>query len=223
MKTIARPEAILFDLDGTLVDSSTDLGGAVDAMRIKRGLEPLGVSKYREVCGAGARGLLKVAFDMSPEHEQYEPMKLEFFDIYQSMLTEQTQFFSDIPELIKGLMEKGLQWGVVTNKMERFTHPLTQNHPLFLEAKAVVSGDTTPHAKPHPEPLFEAARRMGLSPSACWYVGDDHRDMVAAKAAGMVGVAALYGYIGYGAHYETWGSDFQINGPLELLNILELL
>jgi phosphoglycolate phosphatase len=183
----------------------------------------LGVSKYREVCGAGARGLLKVAFDMSPEHEQYEPMKLEFFDIYQSMLTEQTQFFSDIPELIKGLMEKGLQWGVVTNKMERFTHPLTQNHPLFLEAKAVVSGDTTPHAKPHPEPLFEAARRMGLSPSACWYVGDDHRDMVAAKAAGMVGVAALYGYIGYGAHYETWGSDFQINGPLELLNILELL
>jgi phosphoglycolate phosphatase len=217
------PKAILFDLDGTLVDSAIDLGGAVDAMRVQRGLQPLGVAQYREVCGAGARGLLKVAFDMTPDHEQYESMKLEFFDIYQSMLTQQTQFFSGIPEMLKGLMDKGLQWGVVTNKMERFTQPLTKSHSLFLQAKAVISGDTTPHAKPHPEPLLEAARRMGLNPSACWYVGDDQRDMLAAKAAGMVGVAALYGYIGYGAHYETWGSDFQIKGPLELLNILELL
>lgn len=219
----SMPKAILFDLDGTLVDSSFDLGGAVDAMRIKRGLGALGVAKYREVCGAGARGLLKVAFDMTPEHELYESMKLEFFDVYQSMLTQQTQFFAEIPELIESLMSLGLHWGVVTNKMQRFTHPLTQNHPLFLKAKAVVSGDSTPHAKPHPEPLFEAARRIGLKPEECWYVGDDHRDMVAAKAANMVGVAALYGFIGSGAHFETWGSDLQINKPLELLNFLELL
>jgi len=218
--TLKTPKAVLFDLDGTLVDSSLDLGAAVDVMREKRGLSPLGAEHYREVCGAGARGLLRLAFDMSPDHDLYDSMKHEFFDLYQSKLTEQTDFFTDIPELLTALMDKGLHWGVVTNKMERFTTPLTKNYPLFVLSKAVVSGDTTPHSKPHPEPLLEAARRMGISPLECWYVGDDHRDMLAAKAAGMVGVAALYGYIGGGEPIESWGADLHINRPLELLNYL---
>jgi phosphoglycolate phosphatase len=218
--TLKTPKAVLFDLDGTLVDSSLDLGAAVDVMREKRGLGPLGAEHYREVCGAGARGLLRLAFDMSPDHDLYDSMKHEFFDLYQSKLTEQTDFFTDIPELLTALMDKGLHWGVVTNKMERFTTPLTKNYPLFGLSKAVVSGDTTPHSKPHPEPLLEAARRMGISPLECWYVGDDHRDILAAKAAGMVGVAALYGYIGGGEPIESWGADLHINRPLELLNYL---
>lgn len=220
---LKMPKAVLFDLDGTLVNSSLDLGAAVDVMRVKRGLAPLGAEHYREVCGSGARGLLRLAFDMSPDHELYNSMKHEFFDQYQSMLTQQTHFFEDIPELLTTLMDMGLHWGVVTNKMERFTSPLTQSYPLFALSKTVVSGDTTPHAKPHPEPLFEASRRMGLSPQECWYVGDDHRDMLAAKAAGMVGVAALYGYIGGGEPIETWGADFQIKRPLDLLNCLQVL
>jgi phosphoglycolate phosphatase len=217
------PKAVLFDLDGTLVDSSLDLGGAVDEMRIKRGLDAMGAEHYREVCGAGARGLLKLAFDMGPDHADYESMKHEFFDQYQAMLTRQTHFFQGIPDLIEALMARGLLWGVVTNKMERFSLPLTKSYPLFSCSKVVVSGDTTPHAKPHPEPLFEAARRIGLNPEECWYVGDDHRDMLAAKSAGMVGVAALYGYIGGGEHFETWGADFHIKSPIELLNLLQLL
>ena len=118
------------------------------------------------------------------------------------------------------MLARGWQWGVVTNKMARFTDPLTQAMPLFADASVVISGDTTPHAKPHPEPLFEAARRMQLDPRHCWYVGDDERDIVAGKAAGMVTVAAHYGYLGAGADVWRWDAEFVIQHPLELVKCL---
>jgi phosphoglycolate phosphatase len=128
--------------------------------------------------------------------------------------------FDGVQDLLVHLQELGLRWGVVTNKSQRFTLPLTAQIPLFVSAQAIVSGDTTPHAKPHPEPLFEAARRMQLSPEHCWYVGDDERDIVAGKAAGMTTVAAHYGYLGSQSEVLSWGADHIIHSPLALAALL---
>jgi phosphoglycolate phosphatase len=133
-----------------------------------------------------------------------------------------TQAFAGIADLLLALNRHARPWGIVTNKAERFTLPLVQTMPVLHGAKVVVGGDTTPHAKPHPEPLFEAARRLGLPPEACLYVGDDERDIVAGRAAGMPTVAALYGYLGVKTDVQAWGADFFIEEPLQLLNLLEL-
>ncbi len=213
--------AVLFDLDGTLIDSAPDLGAAADKMRIERGMASLPYESYRPMAGAGARGMLGVAFGLTPEHEDFPGMREEFFRNYESCMTERTFAFDGVPELIAQLVARRLPWGVVTNKSKRFTEPLTRAMPLFETAGAVVSGDTTPHAKPHPEPLYEAARRLQLDPARCLYVGDDERDVVAGLAAGMGTVAATYGYLGKQADTARWGAHAAINSPLELLQLLE--
>ena len=124
--------------------------------------------------------------------------------------------------MVRSLINGGLRWGVVTNKSMRFTDPLTRSMSLFDTASAIVSGDTTPFSKPHPEPLFEAARRTGVSPADCVYVGDDLRDIVAGRSAGMYTVAATYGYMGAEADVSAWGADCSIRSPIDLLNLLEL-
>lgn len=214
--------AVLFDLDGTLIDSAPDLGAAANAMRVRRGRAPLPLADYRPLAGAGARGMLQVAFDIGPGQDGFEPLKHEFFTEYQACLTRTTYAFDGVDALIASLVGSGVPWGVVTNKGERFTLPLTRAMPLFDSAATVISGDTTPHAKPHPEPLFEAARRLALSPADCLYVGDDLRDIQAGQAAGMRTVAALYGYLGLGADVAAWGADASISSPSGLLQLLEL-
>lgn len=213
-------QAVLFDLDGTLVDSAPDLAGAVDKMRTDRGLPSYSSHLYRPMVGAGARGMLGVAFDMQPDHPDFASMKEEFFTNYEQRLTQETFAFEGVPELLAQLVKQQLAWGVVTNKSERFAIPLTQSMPLFDTAGTVVGGDTTPHAKPHPAPLLEAARRLGLAPKRCVYVGDDERDILAGRAAGMVTVAAAYGYLGHNAEIANWGADVTIYSPLELLHCL---
>ena len=214
-------KAVLFDLDGTLIDSAPDLGAAADKMRLERGLPSLDYQLYRPMAGAGARGMLEVAFGMGPDHADYEAYREEFLSNYERAMTVRTTIFGGVPELLAALQQRGLLWGVVTNKHQRFTIPLTRQMPLFDTAKAVVSGDTMPHAKPHPAPLLEGARLLGLSPEACWYVGDDERDIVAGKAAGMPTVAAHYGYLGAQDEVVKWGADHIIQSPLELLALLE--
>lgn len=214
------PQAVLFDLDGTLIDSAHDLGAAADKMRTDRGLPSLDYALYRPMAGSGARGMLEIAFGMGPEHPDYENFKEEFLSNYEKAMTVHSVIFDGVQDLLLHLQELGLRWGVVTNKSQRFTLPLTAQIPLFASAQAIVSGDTTPHAKPHPEPLFEAARRMQLSPEHCWYVGDDERDIVAGKAAGMTTVAAHYGYLGSQAEVLSWGADHIIHSPLALAALL---
>ena len=214
-------KAVLFDLDGTLIDSAPDLGAAADKMRTDRGLHPLPLADYRHMAGAGARGMLDVAFGMTPEHADYSAMREEFFVNYENRMTQLTYAFDGVPELLERIVGLGLAWGVVTNKSARFTSPLTRQLPLFATAGTVVSGDTTPHAKPHPEPLFEAARQLGLDPAACIYVGDDERDVVAGLAAGMGTVAASYGYLGSNADTQRWGAHARIDSPLQLLSLLQ--
>jgi len=220
MRGFAGIEAVLFDLDGTLIDSAPDLGAAADKMRTDRGLPSLATELYRPMAGAGARGMLGVAFGLTPDHPDYESMREEFFVNYERCMTERTYAFAGVTELISQLLERDLAWGVVTNKMQRFTEPLTRAMPLFASARAIISGDTTPHAKPHPEPLFEAARRLGLHPQRCLYVGDDERDIVAGQAAGMATVAATYGYLGQKSDVSRWGAHATINSPVELLQLL---
>lgn len=217
----SRLQAVLFDLDGTLVDSAHDLGGAADEMRVVRGLGPLPMAAYRPLAGAGARGMLGVAFGIGVDHPDFAGLREEFFDRYQARMLRETRAFPQIEQLLQAIVGRGLRWGVVTNKIARFTDPLARAMPLFADASAIISGDTTPHAKPHPAPLLEAARRMGLTPASCAYVGDDERDIVAGRAAGMRTVAAAYGYLGAEADAGRWQADAVIGAPLELLQWLD--
>lgn len=214
--------AVLFDLDGTLLDSAPDLAAAADQLRVRGGLPSLPLSHYRAYAGSGARGMLRVAFDIGPEHPAFARHKAAFFELYEQVLTERTVAFDGVDALLAALQEQGLAWGVVTNKAQRFALPLTRSMPMFDRAGAMVCGDTTPHAKPHPEPVLEAARQVGCAPADCIYVGDDLRDIQAGKAAGMRTVAACYGYLGPEADVHTWGADAQVNSPLELLKLLDL-
>ena len=213
-------DVVLFDLDGTLIDSAPDLGAAADQMRVQRGLPSLPLQHYRYMAGAGARGMLLVAFDVTPDHAEFEQLKDEFFCNYERCMTQRTTVFDGVQRLVERLHLQGMRWGVVTNKASRFTDPITRGIPLFASAAVVISGDTTAHAKPHPEPLFEAARRIGVPPARCVYVGDDERDIIAGLAAGMGTVAATYGYLGLKADTATWGAHASIEKPLALLNLL---
>ena len=212
--------AVLFDLDGTLIDSAPDLGAAADQMRVARGMPSLPLTLYRPMAGAGARGMLDVAFGMAVDAPGFEDMREEFFSNYAACMTKRTVAFDGVQEMIAHLERQPLPWGVVTNKSSRFTDPLTRAMPLFTNAGTIVSGDTTPHAKPHPAPLLEAARQLGVPAGQCLYVGDDERDIVAGLAAGMKTVAATYGYLGKKAETRAWGAHAEINSPIALLQLL---
>lgn len=212
-------QAVLFDLDGTLIDSAPDLGGAANQMRTDRGLPSLPIDVYRPMAGAGARGMIGLALGLTPDDPQFLELREEFFVNYEQRMTRDTVVFAGVQAMIDDLQARGIAWAVVTNKAARFTLPLTQSMPLFASAQAIVSGDTTPYAKPHPEPLLEAARRLTVDPTACVYVGDDERDIVAGLAAGMRTVAATYGYLGANADPTSWGAHVSIHSPQGLLQL----
>ena len=213
-------DAVLFDLDGTLIDSAPDLGAAADQMRTDRGLPSLPFVDYRPMAGAGARGMLGVAFNIAPGHVEFDVLKEEFFTNYEARMTRLTYAFEGVSDLIAQLDKSGIKWGVVTNKSERFALPLTRAMPLFNTAQTIVGGDTTAHAKPHPAPLLEAARQIGVAPERCVYVGDDERDIIAGRAAGMQTVVAAYGYLGATLDTAHWKADATIQMPSQLLQLL---
>ena len=220
MTAFSDIRCVLFDLDGTLVDSAPDLGLAADEMRTARGLPSLPLPDYRAHAGSGARGMLGVAFGITPDDPRFGSLREEFFAGYERRLTRLTRAFDGVDQLLAGLQARRVRWGIVTNKSRRFTSPLTAAMPLLQTACVVVSGDTTPHAKPHPAPLLEAMRVAGVDPQHCLYVGDDDRDMIAGRAAGVATVAARYGYLGAGADVAAWPADAWIDEPLQLLNLL---
>ena len=221
MNPISDLRCVLFDLDGTLLDSATDLGRAADDMRLARGLPSLADERYRVSAGSGARGMLSVAFGLTPAHPEFSELREEFLQRYEQCMTRTTRPFADVEALLEGLRQRGLIWGVVTNKAARFTLALTATMPLFGTAAVIVCGDTTPHLKPHPAPLIEAMRQAGVKPGQCVYLGDDERDIQAGKAAGVRTVAARYGYLGAGARVDAWHADAVIDRPIELLNWLD--
>ncbi|RMX06579.1 phosphoglycolate phosphatase [Corticibacter populi] len=214
------PRAVLFDLDGTLIDSAAELALAVNRMRQARGQAALPISEYRPFVGSGARGLLPIGLGVRPEDATFPALREEFFDTYEACIGSATQPFDGVATTLQQLETQGIRWGIVTNKIERFARPIAARTPAFAGCGALVGGDTTAHAKPHPEPLLEAARRLGIAPEHCIYVGDDRRDMQAGRSAGMGTVAALYGYIATDEDVGTWPADWRIQSPLELSRLL---
>ena len=210
--------ALLFDLDGTLLDSAPDLAGTANDMLAARGLAPLAYAQMRPHAGSGARGMLGQAFDVLPGQPVYTTLRDEFHDRYEARMLQLTRIFDGVEPLLAALRLHGLPWGIVTNKSLRFAGPLVQALQPLAAAGALIAGDSTPHTKPHPAPLLEAARRLGVDPARCAYVGDDARDMLAARAAGMGAWAAAWGYLGPQADPQAWGADRVLADPAAVMH-----
>lgn len=213
--------AILFDFDGTLADTAPDLAGAVNEMLADRGLSPVSFEMLRKMASQGARGLLKVAFNVDREDAQFEALRVEFLDRYEARMTSQSSLFKGISSLLAWLDVQALPWGIVTNKATRFALPIIEK--FGLSSHINVCGDTTAYSKPHPEPLLYAARTLKVKPAECIYVGDDLRDVQAAKAAGMRSIAAAFGYLGEEDQLEDWGADYIIQQPKEIVQLITQL
>jgi phosphoglycolate phosphatase len=214
--------AVLFDLDGTLIDSAPDLAGAGNDMRAARGLPVLPLDHFRPMVGSGARGMVDRALGVQPHDASFAELRDEFLERYEGRMTQDTQVFPGLLPVLAALQFRAMPWGIVTNKASRFSVPLVRALSALADAATLVCGDTTPHAKPHPAPLLEAARRMGVTPGRCIYVGDDLRDVQAGAAAGMPTVAVRWGYLGAGEPIECWGADHVVDSPDGLLKLLAM-
>ncbi|CAG0952313.1 N-acetyl-D-muramate 6-phosphate phosphatase [Burkholderiales bacterium] len=217
----SRYHAVLFDLDGTLADTAADLAGALNRQRQRHGLAPLPFEQLRPHASHGARGLLAEGFGVAPEDARFAELREEFLALYAQALCVETHLFRGADALLNTLEARGLRWGIVTNKVAALTHPLLELLGLAQRAGCVVCGDTTPHPKPHPEPLLHAARSLAVPASACLYVGDGERDMQAARDAGMAGLVARYGYIAGHEQPETWPALGIIDAVGEVLEHLD--
>ncbi len=211
--------AVLFDLDGTLADTAPDLACALNRLLAERGQAPVPLAQTRPYTSSGARGLIGAGLGIGPDHPEYEALKMRFLDLYAENILVDTKLFPGMEALLGELEKRQLRWGIVTNKAARFTDPLITAMGLARRSSCTVSGDTTAHIKPHPEPLLHAARQIGLEPTVCLYVGDDLRDIQAARAAGMPVLAAAFGYLG-DSDPRDWQADGVINHPSEILNFL---
>lgn len=215
-----KPEAVFFDLDGTLADTAPDLGGALNRVRIEEGLRALPLQELRPYVSQGVRGLVKIGFDLVPEDALYASLHKRVLDHYAAAICEESFLFAGIAELLDTLDAQGLPWGIITNKHARFTTPLVRALQLDRRAVVVVSGDTTAAPKPAADPMLHACAVAGVAPERCWYVGDDLRDIQAAHAANMRAIAAAYGYLGTGEPPHRWNADALVHQPQEILSVV---
>lgn len=213
-------KAILFDLDGTFADTAPDMARALNVIRFQRGLPALPLATIRPHVSRGARGMLNVGFGISPEHEEFAILRDAFYEEYQRNICIDSVLFNGMETLLDTMEQRDIVWGIVTNKAARFALPIAQMLGFAERAACIVCGDTTAHTKPHPAPLLHAAHAIGIPPSHILYVGDDERDIRAAHAAGMRGVAAVYGYISADSDPEYWNAEYSISTPAELALLL---
>ncbi len=214
--------AVLFDLDGTLADTAPDLGLALNRLLIEESLPPQPYKAIRPVASHGARGLIELGFGITYEHPDFTRLRARFLDLYDTCFCEETRLFEGVPEVLSALADRGLAWGIVTNKPSRFTDPLVAVLGFPHHPGAVVSGDTVGVPKPDPLPMYHAAELLGVAPECCLYVGDAERDIEAGRRAGMKTVLADYGYIAEFDCPHEWGADFRIAHPMELLTHLPI-
>ncbi|MDE2234363.1 MAG: phosphoglycolate phosphatase [Gammaproteobacteria bacterium] len=212
---------ILFDLDGTLLDTAPDLGAALNFQRAEHNLPPIPQERIRPVVSHGSPALLKLGFGIEPNDSRFAGMRARLLDIYRDCLSSETSVFPGVEAALLGIEKRGLRWGIVTNKPGALTGPLLQVFNLQQRAACVVSGDTTPRRKPHPDQLLHACSLTGCSPDHSIYVGDAQRDVEAAHAAGMRALVALYGYIDAEESPTDWQADGVLSEPLEILPWLD--
>ncbi|MBS1156606.1 MAG: phosphoglycolate phosphatase [Proteobacteria bacterium] len=209
--------AVLFDLDGTLADTAPDLGLALNRLLDEEGRSRQQYSNIRPVASHGTRGLIELGFGIGPQHPDFPRLRSRFLALYEQCYCEETRLFEGIDTLLQVINERGLAWGIITNKPARFTDLLVGALPLFPPPAVVVSGDTVGAAKPDPRPMYHAAELLGIAPENCLYVGDAERDIVAGRRVGMTTVLADYGYISASDNPHEWGADIRIANPLELI------
>jgi len=212
--------AVLFDLDGTLADTAADLAAALNRVRAERALPPLALGALRPHASDGTRGMLGAGLGVTRDDADWETLKESFLDYYAAGLAVHSRLFAGAAEALGGIEKRGLAWGVVTNKIARFTLPLLDHLGIAKRAGVIVCGDTTPETKPHPAPLLHAAGALGIEPASCVYVGDAQRDVAAARAAGMAALVASYGYIAPEIAPESWGPDGFIDSLAAVLDWL---
>ena len=213
-------KAVLFDLDGTFADTAPDLAAALNHTRASKGLPPMPLAEVRPQASHGVRGLFKLGFGIEPGDVDYEPLRQIFLDYYERHICVHTRLFGDTAALVTEIERRGMPWGIVTNKPHRFTVPLMQALGYAERAACLISGDSCARAKPWPDPLLRACELMGTAAADCIYLGDDLRDMQAARAAGMRGIIANYGYVGADASVVNWQARGSIDMPSGLLQYL---
>ena len=215
-------KAVLFDLDGTLIDSAPQLVGALNQLRQQYDLSPLPFLVGRPFASHGAAGLIKAGFNMDKNDPLFEARVQEFLDIYKEVFNQNMQCMLGIEELINTLSLRNFLWGIVTNKSRRFAQPIVSSHPLLKDAACLIAGDDVNVPKPSPEGLIKASQMLSIEPSDIIYLGDDRRDVMAANVAGMVSMAARYGYLEAGDDAKSWGAQHIIDKPSDLLTYLSL-
>jgi len=214
---------VLFDLDGTLLDTAPDLAHALNQVLINQGRAPLPFERIRPVVSHGGKALIELGFGIDEVDAGFAELRRQLLDIYRANLARETRLFSGMEEVLEGLSARGLNWGVVTNKPGWLTEPLLRELALYEQAACVVSGDSVPERKPHPAPMLHACRLAGCEAPQCLYVGDAQRDIEAGRNAGMHTLVALFGYIQAEDRPETWGADGAVNAPLEILDRVDRL
>ncbi len=208
---------VLFDLDGTLADTAPDLAFALNSLLAEAGRPPLPLAQIRPVASHGSPALIQLGFGITHPHADYEPLRQRLLAIYLANIARETQLFAGVAELLQEIEQRGLNWGVVTNKPAFLTEPLLAALQLRQRAASVVSGDTLAQRKPHPAPLLLASREAGSEPAACLYLGDAQRDIEAGRRAGMASLIASWGYIAADDQPEQWGADGSLTTPAQLL------
>lgn len=211
---------VLFDLDGTLVDTAPDMAEALNILLKEQGEQPLPYQTIRPEVSNGSVALVKLGFGIELDKERLEYLKQRYLDIYLQNLHVDSVLFEGMQEILLAIESSGKHWGVVTNKPSWLTEPLLRSMGLAERSGCMVSGDTTKERKPHPEPMFHACRLIGVNPENCLYIGDAQRDIEAGKSAGMKTIVANYGYIGDGENPASWGADAFIEKPSDILQHL---
>ncbi len=215
------PDAIFFDLDGTLADTAPNLGSALNQLLEESGMPPLPLAVIRPHVSKGVRGMLAAGFSISTEHPKYNELQTRFLYYYANSLCDKTSLFVGIENFLAVIESQNILWGVVTNKSSRYALPILCSLGLVRRTACIICGDSAIHPKPAPEPLLLASIILDVDPSRCLYIGDDLRDIQAAHAVKMGAIAAAWGYLGNDLPLENWGADQIVLSPASLIELLQ--